>query len=144
MKGLVFKEKFSSAAQTATEVAEKLAPEKIKPRYEIPERSFISPPLPKTAKQLKMATNPEFAGQFAGGDVGAAAGPAVANFTIAKVWIEPGCIVCDACEAIFPEVFEVTDSTCVIRPGAPLNDGLKMQEAAEACPVEVIKYTVAS
>ncbi|MBC7428701.1 MAG: ferredoxin [Bacteriovorax sp.] len=86
-----------------------------------------------------------FVGEFAGAvGGGAAVGPAVVNFNIAKVWIEPGCIVCDACEAIFPEVFEVTDSTCIIRPGAPLNDGLKMQEAAEACPVEVIKFTKAN
>ena len=84
----------------------------------------------------------EFAGAAAGG--GGAAAPAVENFSIAKVWIEPGCIVCDACEGIFPEVFEVTDSTCLIRPGAPLNDGLRVQEAAEACPVEVIKFTKAS
>ena len=92
-----------------------------------------------------MATNPMFAGEFAGAAVaGGAAAPAVENFTVSKVWIEPGCIVCDACEAIFPEVFEVTDSTCIIRPGAPLNDGLKIQESAEACPVEVIKFTKAS
>ena len=76
------------------------------------------------------------------GDTGGSV--AVANFSVTKVWIEPGCIVCDACEGIFPEVFEVTDTTCLIRPGAPLNDGLKIQDAAEACPVEVIKFTKAS
>jgi len=146
MKGSTFVDKRMNATQTVEDVAAKFVTTKSKPLFEIPERSFISPPLPKTAKQLKMATNPMFAGEFAGaaGGGAAAAGPAVENFTVAKVWIEPGCIVCDACEAIFPEVFEVTDSTCIIRPGAPLNDGLKMQEAAEACPVEVIKFTKAS
>ncbi|ATH09516.1 hypothetical protein BIY24_08700 [Halobacteriovorax marinus] len=57
--------------------------------------------------------------------------------------MEPGCIVCDACEAIYPEVFEVTDDTCIIRPGAPLDNGVLVEEAAEACPVEVIKFTKA-
>jgi len=141
MKGSEFKTKLQNASLTADDLLEKLAVVKDKPRFEIPERTFISPPLPKTAKQLKLATNPLFAGEFSGAGVGGAAAPAVNNFSISKVWIEPGCIVCDACEGIYPEVFEVTDSTCIIRPGAPLDDGLKIQEAAEACPVEVIKFT---
>jgi ferredoxin len=141
-----FVSKRNEATETADDLAAKFTVVKEKPLYTLNDRSFISPPLPKTAKQLKMATNPMFAAEFAGAAVsaGGSAGPAVENFTLAKVWIEPGCIVCDACEAIFPEVFEVTDSTCLIRPGAPLNDGLKVQEAAEACPVEVIKFTKAS
>lgn len=142
MKASVFVDKRMAATETVDDVAAKFVTVKEKPKFEIPERTFISPPLPKTAKQLKMATNPMFAGEFAGAAVGGgAAAPAVANFSVSKVWIEPGCIVCDACEAIFPEVFEVTDSTCIIRPGAPLDDGLKIQESAEACPVEVIKFT---
>lgn len=141
-----FVEKINTATETADDLAAKFTVEKIKPLYTLPDRTFISPPLPKTAKQLKMASNPMFAGEFAGAAAGGggAAAPAVENFTVAKVWIEPGCIVCDACEGIFPEVFEVTDTTCLIRPGAPLNDGLRIQEAAEACPVEVIKFTKAS
>lgn len=141
MKGSAFKEKMLNASASADEFNEKHAVKKEKARFEIPERTFISPPLPKTAKQLKMATNPMFAGDFAGSSAGGAVAAAVENYSVSKVWIEPGCIVCDACEAIFPEVFEVTDSTCIIRPGAPMNDGLKVQEAAEACPVEVIKFT---
>ncbi|MGE0207338.1 MAG: ferredoxin [Candidatus Babeliales bacterium] len=58
--------------------------------------------------------------------------------------MEPGCIVCNACEDIYKEVFEVKADTCIIRPNAPLDDGLRIQEAAEACPVEVIKFTKAS
>lgn len=142
MKGADFKKKYSTAVTTAEEMNEKLTVPAEKPRFEIPERTFISPPLPKTGKALKLATNPEFAAAFAGAAGAVDAGGAAANnFTVAKVWIEPGCIVCDACEGIFPEVFEVTDTTCLIRPGAPLNDGLKILEAAEACPVEVIKFT---
>jgi ferredoxin len=82
-----------------------------------------------------------FAGEFAGGTIADSGAVKAANYIVSKVWIEPGCIVCNACEGIFPEVFEVTDTTCLIRPGAPLDDGLKIQEAAEACPVEVIKFT---
>ncbi|OIQ16530.1 MAG: hypothetical protein BM556_14670 [Bacteriovorax sp. MedPE-SWde] len=83
-----------------------------------------------------------FAAEFA---AGAGAGEAaVENFSVAKVWIEDGCIVCNACEGIFPEVFDVTEDNCVIRPDAPLIDGLKILEAAEACPTEVIKFDKAN
>lgn len=143
MKGDQFIKKQSMAAITAEELNQKLNSASVKPRFEIPERTFISPPLPKSAKALKIATNPEFANAFAGGAIGTVAAVVENNFSVLKVWIEPGCIVCDACEAIYPEVFEVTDSTCIIRPGAPLFDGLKIQESAEACPVEVIKFTKA-
>ncbi|MBT7608168.1 MAG: ferredoxin [Bacteriovoracaceae bacterium] len=54
--------------------------------------------------------------------------------------MEDGCIVCNACEDIYEEVFEVTADTCLIRDGAPLDDGLKILEASDACPVEVIKF----
>jgi len=144
-KGQEFIDKFSMATVTAEELASKYVVVKEKPKFEIPERSFISPPLPKSAKALKLATNPIFAGDFAGAGASGAgpAAAAVADFSVTKVWIEPGCIVCDACEAIEPDVFDVQETTCVIRPGAPLDHGLKIQEAAEACPVEVIKFTKA-
>lgn len=79
---------------------------------------------------------------------------------ITKVWIEDGCIVCNACETACPEVFHVTEDTCHIRgevradgaddtnladkhplkgdQGASLED--QIIEAAEGCPVEVIKF----
>ncbi len=117
-----------------------------KPPIDIPIRSFIADTVPGRGPQLKLATNPVFAGDFAGAGA-AAAGPAaeaVPNFAVTKVWIEPGCIVCNACEDIYPEVFEVKADTCYIRAGAPLDNGLKILESAEACPVEVIKFTRAS
>jgi ferredoxin len=79
---------------------------------------------------------------------------------ITKVWIEEGCIVCNACEAECPDVFFVTDTTCVIKPDVRV-DGLEtenreemselkeefqtsleaaIEAAAAGCPVEVIKY----
>ena len=78
---------------------------------------------------------------------------------ITKVWIEEGCIVCNACEAECPEVVHVTDSSCNIN-GSVREDGVDSEnrdemsalsgsngtdleaaiEAAIAgCPVEVIK-----
>ena len=64
---------------------------------------------------------------------------------VVKVWIAPGCIVCDACETDCPEVFEVQEETCIIRPEAltadfnrPLTPSIKI--AAEGCPVDVIKF----
>lgn len=110
---------------------------KEKPLFQTVQRSFISEPLPQSNKTIKLATNPEFAGEFA---TGGGNTEAKENFAVSKVWIDPGCIVCNACEAIYPEVFEVTDDTCLIRPGAPLDNGLLIEEAAEACPVEVIKF----
>src|SRR5436190_7155295 len=64
---------------------------------------------------------------------------------ITKVWIAPGCIVCDACENDCPEVFDVTETTCLIRPPAQSADFLapltpSIIVAAEGCPVEVIKF----
>ena len=66
---------------------------------------------------------------------------------VSKVWIDPGCIVCDACETAAPDVFEVQhdNETCVVRPEAleaeftrPKTDAIV--EAAEECPVDVIKF----
>jgi cytochrome b6-f complex iron-sulfur subunit len=64
---------------------------------------------------------------------------------ITKVWIAPGCIVCDACENDCPEVFDVQEDTCLIRPPAANPDFLSpltpsIIVAAEGCPVDVIKY----
>ena len=66
---------------------------------------------------------------------------------ITKVWIEDGCIVCDACETAAPDVFEVLEDTCIIRPAALTPDFTKPRsgeivDAAEECPVDVIKFDV--
>lgn len=151
MPGPKFKKLVFDANQTVAEFVAKNnldAKKNSNPPIDIPIRSFIADTVPGKGAQLKLATNPLYAGEFAGAAAGgapaAAAGPAKENFKIAKVWIEPGCIVCNACEDIYKDVFEVLADTCIIRPNAPLDDGLRMQEAAEACPVEVIKYTIAS
>lgn len=138
MRADSFMKKMNSALESADHFDEENQEATKRPLYHQNTRSFIAEPLPTSNKTLKIASNPEFAGEFAGA-AGASEAPKE-NFAVSKVWIEPGCIVCNACEGIFPEVFEVTDDTCLIRPGAPLDDGLKILEAAEACPVEIIKF----
>jgi len=64
----------------------------------------------------------------------------LSNLKIGKVWIAPGCIVCNACEEICPEVFDVQEETCVIKPEPDLELVQDIVDAAEACPVEVIKF----
>ncbi len=64
---------------------------------------------------------------------------------VTKVWIAPGCIVCDACETTSPDVFEVTEDTCLIRPAALDVEFTKPRtqeiiDAAQECPVDVIKF----
>lgn len=59
---------------------------------------------------------------------------------IKKVWIEEGCTACGLCEDICPEVFKVEDVANVIE-GVNFDDyEEQIKEAAESCPVEVIKY----
>lgn len=141
LKGKKFKEQLDAATETADQFNEANALNYKKPLFSTVQRTFIAEPLPASNKALKIQSNPEFAGDFAaaGGDAGAV----VENFALAKVWIEDGCIVCDACETISPDVFEVKDGGCIVRPGAPLENGLNIQEAAEACPVEIIKFAKA-
>jgi ferredoxin len=79
---------------------------------------------------------------------------------IKTVWIEEGCILCNACDAECPEVFLVADDTCQIKAAvrednladenrearSPLKVELRasleagIKAAASACPVEVIKF----
>ncbi len=60
--------------------------------------------------------------------------------TISKVRIEEGCTACGLCEETCPEVFKVNDVSIVIE-GVDFNQYEdKIKEAAEDCPVEVIKY----
>jgi ferredoxin len=82
------------------------------------------------------------------------------RMAIKRVWIEEGCIMCNACDAECPDVFLVTDNTCVIRSEVredgqetenrdektPLKVELQtsleagIEAAAAGCPVEVIQF----
>jgi ferredoxin len=60
---------------------------------------------------------------------------------IKKVWIEEGCISCGNSEDNCPEVFKLKDGMATVLESDDYS-GLeeKIIDAAEACPVEVIKY----
>ena len=60
--------------------------------------------------------------------------------SISKVWIEEGCTACGLCEDTCPEVFEMED-IAVVKADAVFDENEDaIIEAAEGCPVEVIKY----
>jgi len=65
---------------------------------------------------------------------------------VKRVWIVEGCISCNLCEDLCPEVFEVpaggesrltADHARHLR-GDPGTDG-RIRDAQEGCPVEVIR-----
>jgi len=60
---------------------------------------------------------------------------------ITKVWIEEGCISCGNSEDNCPEVFKFEGLKATVLENIDYS-GLeeKIIDAAEACPVEVIKY----
>jgi len=58
---------------------------------------------------------------------------------ISSVTIDDGCTACALCEQICPEVFEMGD-VAKVKSGADLNANEdKVREAADSCPVSVIK-----
>lgn len=59
---------------------------------------------------------------------------------IKKVWIEEGCTACGLCESISPEVFVVEDEAVVIEGAVFDGNENDIIEAADSCPVDVIKY----
>ncbi len=141
--GLKFQRLFQKASKTLEDINRDSQTNETKPVFTIPSRNFIADPsVPKGDKKLKLASNPEFAEEMAASkqSEGAASGE---NFSVSKVWIESGCIICNQCDAIFPEVFDVQESGCIVKADAPMDNGKLIQEAAEACPVEIIKFTKA-
>lgn len=61
---------------------------------------------------------------------------------IQRVFVDEGCLVCSACEMTCPEVFEVTDCDCFIRPDASRyyeSHVKQISDASLGCCVEVIK-----
>ncbi|MDY0342525.1 MAG: ferredoxin [Lentimicrobium sp.] len=60
---------------------------------------------------------------------------------IKKVWIEDGCTSCGLCESICPDVFVVED-IAVVKEGVNFEDFEdEIKDAADSCPVEVIKFS---
>jgi ferredoxin len=62
---------------------------------------------------------------------------------ITKVWIEPGCILCSSSVETCSAVFEIADDadSAQVRPNIDFTEHeAEIKEAADYCPVEVIKY----
>lgn len=59
---------------------------------------------------------------------------------ITKVWIEENCTACELCADICPEVFVMKDLATVVQDLKYSDYEEKIKEAAESCPVEVIRY----
>lgn len=59
---------------------------------------------------------------------------------ITRVWMEEGCTSCGLCEDICPDVFRLEDIAVVIEGVNYSDHEAGIREAAESCPVEVIKY----
>ena len=59
---------------------------------------------------------------------------------IKRVWIEEGCISCGCAEMTCPEVFKVLETNTVIEGVDLSRFEDKIKQAADECPVDVIKY----
>lgn len=57
-----------------------------------------------------------------------------------SVTVEDTCIACGTCVSICPEVFDLPGDLAVVKDDADLSLDDLIMEAAEACPVEAIKY----
>ena len=55
---------------------------------------------------------------------------------IKTVWIEEGCIICNACEAECPDVFAITDTTSTIKASVR-QDGQENENRAEKSPLKI-------
>ena len=63
--------------------------------------------------------------------------------SITKVWIEDGCISCGMSSATCPEVFEIPDDddSNIVKENVDFSQfEEEIKEAADGCPVDVIKY----
>lgn len=66
--------------------------------------------------------------------------------SVIRVWVEEGCISCNLCEDLAPEIFEVPPGSTSrpkkgherhLRGDAAMDE--KILEARDSCPVEVIQ-----
>jgi ferredoxin len=61
--------------------------------------------------------------------------------TINKVWMEEGCTSCGLCEATCPDVFRMEDIAYVNEDVNYADYASDIIDAADSCPVEIIKYS---
>lgn len=60
---------------------------------------------------------------------------------IHKVWMEEGCTSCGLCEATCPDVFGMEDIAYVIEGVNYADFSSDIEDAADSCPVEIIKFS---
>jgi ferredoxin len=60
---------------------------------------------------------------------------------ITKVWVEEDCTACGLCADICPEVFEIKEIATVIEGVNYAAYEAQIKDAADSCPVEVIKFS---
>src|SRR5262245_25031932 len=96
-----------------------------------------------TAPAPAQAPGTDAEGNMVESGLGGKASPTGNKGTVEKVWIIPGCIVCDLCEDTISDVFHVTETTSVVQMEGQPSWGSwsdRIIEAAVGCPVNVIKY----
>lgn len=57
-----------------------------------------------------------------------------------RVTVEETCVACGTCVEICPEVFDLPGDIAIVREDADLGRDAEIEEAAESCPVDAIKY----
>lgn len=61
--------------------------------------------------------------------------------SIQKVWVDEGCIACNLCVELCPDVFELPDDIAIVKEGVNFDDHDScIRESAAECPVEVIHF----
>jgi len=63
------------------------------------------------------------------------------TMSIKKVWIDEGCTACALCAELCPDVFAMEDEATVIEGITYADHEQNIKEAADCCPVGVIKYS---
>lgn len=128
--------------ENSSEHKEDMIMDYVLPRYTVKNPNAKAP---KSAAAKPAAPKPAAAqahAPAAGATATAVAAPTTGG-KVGNVWIIEGCIVCDLCEDTCPEVFKVNDTTSIVleedKPRWGELSG-KIIEAAQACPVNVIKY----
>jgi len=59
---------------------------------------------------------------------------------LTRVWVEDGCILCNLCVELSPDVFVLEGEHCWARPDADLDTHEEeIRQAAIDCPVSVIQ-----
>ena len=60
---------------------------------------------------------------------------------LSRVWVDDGCILCNLCVEVAPDVFVIEDDHCFVRAEAEIEEHEEpIRQLAIDCPVSVIRY----